>query len=138
MAYRGLLQPLQIPERIWTKISMDFIDGLPSSHGKDSIMVVVDRMSKYAHFIALSHLYLAAIVAQAFVDNIFKLHRIPISIVTDQDKVFISMFWQEFFRLQWTKLQMSTSYHPQTDGQIEVVNRSLETYFRCFVGEQPK
>ncbi|CAL8174703.1 unnamed protein product [Prunus armeniaca] len=86
----GLLQPLPIPNRVWYDISMDFIVGLPPCKGKKIIFVVVDRLSKYAHFIALHHPYTSAVVAQAFVDNMFKLHGMPTSIISDCDPMFIS------------------------------------------------
>ena len=117
---------------------MGFIEGLPSSNGYTVIMVVVDRLSKYAHFVALKHPYTAITIAKAFVANVVRLHGIPTAIVSDRDKVFVSSFWQALFQLQGTKLRMSSSYHPQTDGQIEVVNRTLEQYLRCFAGDQPR
>ncbi|KAL9408367.1 hypothetical protein AB3S75_046848 [Citrus x aurantiifolia] len=134
----GLLQPLPIPTQAWTEISMDFIEGLPPSNGYTVIMVIVDRLTKYAHFVALKHPFTAITVAKAFVANVVRLHGIPTSIVSDRDKVFISSFWQALFQLQGTQLCMSSSYHPQSDGQTEVVNRTLEQYLRCFTGDQPR
>eukprot|EP00253_Pinus_taeda_P018621 PITA_18621 len=132
----GTLQPLPIPSSIWTEVSMDFITGLPKLGNKSVIMVVVDRLSKYAHFCAFPHPFTPTLVAQTFMDQIFKLHGMPISIVFDRDPIFTSNFWRELFRIQGTQLKLSTSYHPQTDGQTEAVNKCLETYLRCFTSEK--
>ena len=106
---------------------MDFIVRLPKEGNKLVIMVIVDHLSKYAHFCALPPSFTLSLVAQVFIDQIFKLHGMPTSIVSDRDPTFISHFWQELFKLKGTKLNMSTSYHPQTNDQIEEWNRILVT-----------
>lgn len=103
----------------------------------DTILVVVDLLSKYAHSIGLKHLYTAFSVADIFIKNVMKLHVIPQSVISDRDKVFISHFWCQLFRLQRTQLKRSTTYHPQSDGQLQVVNQCQETYLRCFALEEP-
>jgi transposase InsO family protein len=117
---------------------MDFVKGLPLSQGYNVIMVVVDRLSKYAHFVPLKHSYTTVSVAKCFLNNVVKLHGMPLSIVSDHDKIFISTFWKSLFKLHGTTLCYSSSYHPQSDGQIEVVNRTLEQYLYCFSYDQPK
>ncbi|GJU82321.1 retrotransposable element Tf2 [Tanacetum coccineum] len=117
---------------------MDFIMGLPKSQGKSVIFVVVDRLSKYSHFMAMSHPYATSSVAQALLDSVYKLHGLPNSIVSDRDSVFLSHFWQSLFKILMVESKMSTAYHPQTDGQTEVVNNRLECYLRCMTSERPK
>jgi len=134
----GLLQPLPVPSTPWTVVSLDFIEGLPISYKSDVIMVVVDKFTKYGHFIALSHPFTALQVAQAYMNNVYKLHGLPQSIISDRDRIFTSKVWQELFKLSDTQLLMSSSYHPQTDGQTERLNQCLEAFLRCTVHSCPK
>jgi hypothetical protein len=145
----GTLQFLLIPPSIWRDISMDFIVGFPKLGNKSVIMVVVDRLSKYAHLCALQHPFTTSTVAQIFMDQVFKLHVMLHSIVSDHNPTFTGNFWKELFKLQGTqlfKLQgtqflaiivQTTAYHPQTDGQTKFVNKCLETYLSCFSSERP-
>lgn len=133
----GLLQLLPIPSAVWEDISLDFITGLPSFQTNTVIMVVVDRFSKAAHFGMLPTSFTALKIADLFCKIICRMHGMPKSIVSDRDPIFISKFWQELFRLSGTKLRMSTAYHPQSDGQTEIVNKALQQYLRCFCHEQP-
>jgi hypothetical protein len=135
--YPGLLMPLPIPEQAWQVVSLDFISGLPTSHHYNCIMVVVDKFSKYAHFLALAHPFSALSVAKLYLKEVYCLHGLPSSIISDRDPIFTSKLWRELFTLVGTKLCMSSAYHPQSDGQIERVNQCLETYPRCFVHSCP-
>jgi transposase InsO family protein len=134
----GLLQPLEVPSQVWADISMDFIEGLPKVGGKSVILTVVDRFSKYAHFIPPEHPYTAASVARAFFHGIVRLHGFPTSIVSDRDPVFTGNVWRDLFKLAGVTLRMSTAFHPQTDGQSKVVNKIIAMYLRCITGDRPR
>lgn len=137
LAPGDLLQPLPLPKRVWENFSL-FIVWLPKSRGYATILVVVDRFSKYAHFLLLSHLFIVKFVVNLLCKEIVHLHGIPWSILSDWDVVFLSSFWQKLFWLSQTQIQMGTLYHPQSDGQTKVVKRCLETCLRCFAHEHPK
>jgi hypothetical protein len=116
----GLLQPLEIPEWKWEQITMDFVSGLPrTKKGYDSIWVIVDGLTKSAHFIPVKTTYKTPKFAELFIEQIVKLHGVPLSIVSDRDPKFTSRFWKAFQEAMGTRLKMSTSHHPQTDGQSE-------------------
>jgi len=134
----GLLQPLPILGGVLQDLTMDFIEGLPKSEGYIVFLVVVDRLTKYAHFLPIRHPYTALMVAQTFLDTVVKLHGLLASIVIDRDTIFVSHFWKELFKLYRVNLQLSIAYHPQTDGQPERVNQCLEMYLRCAVHNSPK
>jgi hypothetical protein len=96
---------------------MDFIEGLPQSGTANCIFVVVNKFTKFGHFIALKHPYTTTLVAKVLMDHVYKLHGLPASIVSDRDPIFTSSFWRELFSLAQVTLRMSTSYHSQYDGQ---------------------
>jgi hypothetical protein len=133
----GHLVSLPVPSRPWESISMDFIVGLPvSPSGSDAILVVVDRFSKMAHFSPTRTTADAPEIARLFLWNICRLHGFPSDIVSDRDKIFTSGFWRHFLALANIKPNMSTAFHPQTDGQTERVNQILEQYLRIFCNYQ--
>jgi ribosomal protein L21E len=132
------LQTLPVPQGAWEIITMDFIEGLPQSGTFNSIIVFVDTFTKYAHFVPLRHPFSATMVADAFLDTVYKLHSMPLQMVSDRDKIFTSKFWQEVWTRTGTNLTMSTAYHPQSDGQTERVNQQIECYLRCFISGHPR
>eukprot|EP00055_Hartaetosiga_balthica_P017772 m.122942 g.122942 ORF g.122942 m.122942 type:complete len:966 (+) comp9398_c1_seq1:1052-3949(+) len=135
---QGLLQPLPIPDERWQSVGLDFVTGLTSS-GKekyDAILVVVDRLTKRCHLIATHKSLSSKKTAELFLQNIVRLHGVPKSLVSDRDPRFVSKFWKSLWNLLDARLDMSTAYHPQTDGQTERTNRTMVECLRCFVDSQ--
>jgi transposase InsO family protein len=109
--------------------------GSPRINGKFVILTVVDRFSKFAHFILLGHPYTTTLVARAFFTDIIRLHSLSSSIVSDRDLVFTRKFWQELLSLAGVKLNLSSAFHPQSDGQSKAVNKVIMMYLRCLTGD---
>ena len=128
----GLLQPLPVPDRPWGSVSLDYIVKLPESQGFDSIMVVVDRLTKMAHFVPCLETQTTAEFAKLYFGNIFKLHGLPDDIVSDRGPHFRSEFWKQLTTQCNITRKLSTAYHPETDGQTERTNQTLETYLRMY------
>ena len=119
----GLLQPLAIPEKKWEVITIDFITKLPrTTRQHDSIMVVVDKLTKDAHFVPVNTMHTTTDIAEIFMKEIVRLHGIPRTIVSDRGTKFTSNFWRGLFKGFGTNLNFNTTYHPHTDGRIERVN----------------
>jgi hypothetical protein len=128
----GLLQPLKIPKWKWEEIGMDFIAGLPRTQaGYDSTWVIVDRLTKVAHFIPVKMTYLGAKLTELYMSRIVCLHGIPKKIVSDRGSQFTSKFWEKLHASMDTKLNFSSAYHPQMDGQTERTNQILEDMLRA-------
>ena len=134
----GLLRPLEIPQWKWEMITMDFVTGLPVVRGGfDSIWVIVDRLTKSAHFLPVKTTYTSEKLAEIYRDEIIRLHGAPVSIVSDRDPKFVSRFWKQVQEGLGTKLNFSTAAHPQTDGQSERTIQTLEDLLRlCILDHQ--
>lgn len=130
----GLLQPLPIPTEPWESMAMDFITKLPStSDGYDSIAVMVDRLTKMVHLVPTTTTVTAEGVADLLCSHVIKHHGLPQSIISDRDSKFTANFWRQLMKLLGTKHRLSTAYHPQTDGQTERMNRTLEDMLRHYI-----
>jgi transposase InsO family protein len=128
----GLLQPMKIPEWKWEEVGMDFIVGLPcTQRGYDSIWVIVDRLTTVSHFIPVKTTYHGPKLAELYMEKVVCLHGVPKKIVSNWDTQFISHFWQQVHASLGTKLNFSTVYHPQTNGQTERINQILEDVLRA-------
>ena len=132
----GELHPLPIPAARWDTISVDFVVELPESNGYDAVMTVVDSVSKRVHFIPTTTTVTAKGSARLFLHNVWKLHGLPNSVVSDRGPQFVAIFTKELYRLLGIKMVASTAWHPQTDGQTERVNQELDQYLRVFVNER--
>lgn len=128
----GLLQPLSIPEGPWKGISIDFITDLPPSHGFDSICVFKDRLTKQAHLLGCNKTITAPGTARLFLDQVFRLHGLPNSCVSDRGPQFVAKFWQRTLELLGIARLLTSGYHPETNGGTEVLNQVIEQYIRIF------
>ena len=132
----GLTQDIEIPTWKWEEINMDFVVGLPKTRkGFDSIWVVVDRMTKSAHFLPVKTTYGAEDYARLYIHDLVRLHGIPLSIISDRGTQFTSHFWKSFQRGLGTRVKLTTAFHPQTDGQAERTIQTLEDMLRACVLE---
>ncbi|MCO5575354.1 hypothetical protein L7F22_029154 [Adiantum nelumboides] len=134
----GQLKPLDIPQMKWECISMDFVTGLPTVAGYDSVYIVVAMLTKVAHLIPVKTTYTASDIIRVFIKEIFRLHGLPKTIVSDRDAKFTSKFWTSLFQAIGTQLCFCTAYHPQTDGQTERVNQVIEDILRAYCSQEPR
>ena len=133
----GLLQPLEVPNQRWERVSMDFITHFPRTRaGYDSLLVIVDYITKMIILRSTHRTAMAVDTARLFMDAVVRFHGVPRVIVSDRDTRFTSNFWKEICRLMGTSLTMSSGFHPQTDGQTERANRSIEEMMRAYVGRK--
>ena len=128
--------PNRIPYHQWQIISVDLITELPQSHGYDSILIAMDRLSKWAHFIATTSDITSLGVARLFQDSVWKLHRLPKEVISDRGPQFVSNFMQGLSEILGIKVTASMAYHPQTDGQTERVNQEVEQFLHLFINQR--
>ena len=132
----GEFQGLPIPEWKWDRITMDFVDGLPrTSRGFDSIWVIVDRLTKSAHFLPVQSSFSAERLARIYIREVVRLHGVPVSIISNRGSQFTSSIWRTFQDELGTRVDLSTTFHPQTDGQSEHTIQVLEDMLRACVLE---
>ena len=129
----GLLQPLPVPDRPWQHISMDFKSFPKDKRGYDTILVVIDRLSKQSFSLPCYKTTTAREMARLYIEHVYRTKSVPDSIVSDRGPQFVSDFWNEFCRILGVKLKLSTAYHPQTDGQTEIMNQYIDQRLRPFV-----
>ena len=132
----GILRPLHIPNRPWSSISMDFVTGLPWSDGNDAIWVVVDRLTKMRHFVPCRTTTSAPDLANLFLHYAWKLHGLSNDIISDRGPQFASEFWRQICSHLGISPRLSTAFHPETEGQTERANQTMEQYLRAFVSHQ--
>ncbi|MCO5589266.1 hypothetical protein L7F22_043232 [Adiantum nelumboides] len=136
-SFYGKLKPLPVPDKPWESIAMDFITDLPrSKNGNDAIWTIIDRFSKQAHFLPVKKTIKADHMAKIFLAQIFKHHGMPKSIVSDRDPRMTSLFWQALFENLGTKLDFSSAYHPQTDGQSKIANATVLDLLKSYVSDR--
>ena len=132
-----MLHPLPVPGRPWSHIALDFVTGLPPSEGKDTILTIVDRFSKTVHFVALAKLPSAAETADLMVNHVFRIHGIPLDIVSDRGPQFTSQVWKEFCQALGATVSLSSGHHPKSNGQTERAYQDLKTAQRCICARNP-
>uniref|UniRef100_A0A8C6MDH0 Gypsy retrotransposon integrase-like protein 1 n=1 Tax=Nothobranchius furzeri TaxID=105023 RepID=A0A8C6MDH0_NOTFU len=127
----GLLSPLPVPSRPWSHIAIDFVCGLPPSHGFNTILTIVDRFSKACHLVPLKALPTSTVTAQLLIKHVFRLHGIPTEILSDRGPQFVSRVWREFATALGARVALTSGFHPQTNGQCERMNQELGAMLRC-------